>query len=109
MNWQSAPMRNLVQLALREDEAHSDITTETLISRRWKIRAEIRAKQGGVVAGLPLARLIFKTLDPRIRFSPTLKDGAAINSGKVIARVEGNAKSVLSAERPALNALQHLS
>ncbi|MFA5975591.1 MAG: carboxylating nicotinate-nucleotide diphosphorylase [Elusimicrobiota bacterium] len=109
MNWKNREILKLIQLGLHEDDARNDVTTNTLIAPARKVRAEICAKQHGVVAGLPLAQLFFQSLDPSIRFSTSLSDGATIHPGSVMAVVQGNARTVLSAERPALNALQHLS
>lgn len=109
MNWDAPEIRRLVRLALREDRSGRDVTTLALIPGAWRVRAEIRAQQQGVAAGLPLARIFFKALDRRTRFSLLIKDGDRVAPVTVMARIEGNARAVLSAERPALNALQHLS
>ena len=62
-----------------------------------------------MVAGLPLAEKIFRTISPRCRFHASIKDGAYVKAGRKLATVMGPARAILAGERPALNALQHLS
>ncbi len=109
MDWKSPAVQKLIALAFEEDHAKQDITTQTLIAPAWRVRAELRAKQTGVIAGLPLAEIFFKAFDRRTRFRRKKQDGDAVRPGDILAVVEGTARGVLSAERPALNALQHLS
>ncbi len=109
MDWNGPAIQKLIQLALHEDSARSDITTRILIDPAWRIEAMIVAKQTGVVAGLPLAKKFLQALDSSIQFKPTVLDGAYVRSGQRLATIKGRARSILSAERPALNALQHLS
>jgi nicotinate-nucleotide pyrophosphorylase (carboxylating) len=109
VNWNDRSITRLIKSALEEDAAAADITTRTLIPQTVRIEALIRAKQRGVVSGLPLAKRIFQTLDRTIQFSMRTQDGARVIPGKVLARISGSARSILSGERTALNALQHLS
>lgn len=109
MKFNTPEIITLVRLALKEDAARSDLTTRLLINPHWTLEAAIIAKNAGVVAGLPLAGMFFKSLDPSIRFHPAIHDGDHVRAGDCLATVKGKAGSVLSAERPALNALQHLS
>lgn len=103
-------LRPLVETALREDLGRAgDVTTNALIPSELQNLAMLRTRQAGVVAGLDLARLSFNSLDPCLVFTPLKKDGDAINAGDCLARVEGNAGNILSAERVALNFLCHLS
>ncbi|MFJ5487766.1 carboxylating nicotinate-nucleotide diphosphorylase [Hansschlegelia beijingensis] len=69
----------------------------------------IAARQTGRLAGLQLAEAAFHALDPGISFKAKVEDGARLTAGEVIARIEGPARAVLSAERTALNFLGHLS
>jgi len=80
-----------------------------LIDPTWRVRAAIVSHQFGVVAGLPLAALFLKTLDPAVRFESRTHDGTWVRPGQTLAVLYGKARSILSGERPALNALQHLS
>ena len=109
MFWNAPAIRALVRTALQEDSASSDITTQLLIDPHWRVRAEIVAHEKGVVAGLPLAGMFFRAFDPRVQFHAHVRDGARVRPQQVLATIRGRARSVLSAERPALNALQYLS
>jgi nicotinate-nucleotide pyrophosphorylase (carboxylating) len=109
VNWNTPEIQDLVRIALREDSAQSDITTKLLIDPRWRVEASIVSKGRGVVAGLPLAAKFFRALDPRTQFRPVVRDGAQVRPRQRLAVIKGRARSILSAERPALNALQHLS
>lgn len=95
--------------ALKEDIGSGDITSRTIIPKGQKAKARIIAKEAGIVAGLLVARDVFRTLDRSLRFSPKVKDGMKVKKGTVIAEVSGNARAILAGERVALNFLQHLS
>lgn len=99
----------IIRAALREDIGRGDITTNILFPKEKKINAAIVAKQKGVVAGLDVAELTFKALDPRIVFKPLLRDGEEVFHGVVLAYLKGSGKSILTAERTALNFLGKLS
>ena len=107
-NLQSAIL-NLIDLALAEDIGPGDVTSEAVLPPDLRLRAHIVAKQAGVVAGLPVAEAVFWRVDPSVRFTPRAEDGARVEAGTVLAEVEGPARSLLAAERTALNFLQHLS
>ncbi len=102
-------IQTLIRLALKEDSAASDITTRLLINPHSTVEATLVAKQSGVIAGLPFAKMLFQAFDRSIRFEPLTADGRRVKPQQVLARIRGKARSVLSAERPALNAIQHLS
>ncbi len=102
-------LQELVTRALEEDLGAGDITTGCLIPEGTRGVAAIIAKCTGVIAGLELARLVFRTLDPAIEFSIIKPDGSEIETGQVIARLSGAARGILMGERTALNFLQHLS
>jgi nicotinate-nucleotide pyrophosphorylase (carboxylating) len=109
MNWNSPAIKTLIALAFAEDASRTDVTTSLLIEPSWQTHAEIRAKQTGVVAGLPLAELFFKRVDRKLVVKTFLRDGARVSTGTCLLSIRGNARSILIGERPALNALQHLS
>ena len=109
VNWNAPEIKTLVRSALREDNARHDLTTRLLINPTWRIEAAIVAKQKGIVCGLPLAEKLLKAVDPTIRFAAAVSDGAPIKPGQRMVVLKGKASSILSGERPALNALQHLS
>ena len=98
-----------VRAALSEDLGRAgDITSQATIAPGSLARAELNAREEGVVAGLDLARAAFRLMDPEIRFEAFVKDGDRLSPGTVIAQVSGPARAVLSAERVALNFLMHL-
>ncbi|MBN3033139.1 MAG: carboxylating nicotinate-nucleotide diphosphorylase [Candidatus Saganbacteria bacterium] len=99
----------LVKLALAEDVGHGDITTRAVVDKEARAKAVVTVKEDGVIAGLGIAAEVFRHLDRRVRFSPRVRDGAAVKKGKVIAVVSGPARAILTGERTALNFLQHLS
>ena len=99
-----------VRAALREDlGAAGDITSAATIPADGRATASFGARKPGVLAGLPLAEATFRAVDPSVRFEGILRDGSRVAAGAVVARVAGNARAVLAAERVALNYLCHLS
>jgi len=102
-------VRGLIRSELPRDIGNGDITCSLLLSKKEKVRAEIIAQERGVISGIKVASLIFKTLDPSLIFRSGLKDGERVKKGKVIAEISGRANSILMAERTALNFLSHLS
>ena len=102
-------LNTLIDLALDEDIGDGDITSELLIPKKLRAKATILAKSDGVLAGIDLTRLVFVKVDPDLKFKASLKDGAKLNPGDIIATITGNAHSILKAERLALNFLQRLS
>ncbi len=103
------PPLNIIRHALEEDGAEADITTLCTVPAEQQAQASIIARQAGVIAGLTVAAATFRELDPQVSFEPLVEDGAAVQVGQVVARVSGPARSLLSAERVALNFLGHLS
>lgn len=99
----------IIRLAIAEDLGAGDVTTDSIMSVSARARARIEARARGVLAGLEVARLAFHELDPDIVFEATVKDGARIETGQILCSIEGRARAILSAERVALNLLQHLS
>ncbi|MDD4179679.1 MAG: carboxylating nicotinate-nucleotide diphosphorylase [Candidatus Margulisbacteria bacterium] len=99
----------MVKLALAEDVGSGDITTRAIVPAEQKATAIIRAKETGVLAGLDVAREVFRHVDHRIKFTAKARDGKEVKKGTVIAIVSGPARGILTGERVALNFLQHLS
>lgn len=100
----------LVRAALQEDIGPGDITTALCVPESATARATLLAKSPGVIAGLDVAALAFRLLDPEVRWQPRVEDGAVVgNKPTPIAEVVGNARALLSAERVALNFLQRMS
>lgn len=100
----------LIEIALQEDIGAGDITSEALFGgESLEKTGDIVAKQDLVVAGLEIARRVFLTVDHHLVWERFFEDGARVSKGGVVARVSGRFKSLLRAERTALNFLQHLS
>lgn len=99
----------IVHAALAEDLGRAGDVTAALIDADARLAAVFVVRSAGVVAGLACARLAIHALDPAARFEAAVEDGAAVAAGAVLARVEGKARAILSAERVALNLLGRLS
>lgn len=99
----------IVKLALREDVGSRDITTSSIIPHGKHIHAEIEAEEDGVLCGIEVAERVFRHVDEHLRVLPVAKDGEWLEKGREIAYIDGNAASILIAERTALNFLGHLS
>jgi nicotinate-nucleotide pyrophosphorylase (carboxylating) len=100
----------LVRAALLEDLGRAgDITTDAIVPATARATTALVARQAGVVAGLDLALLAFKLIDPTILASVERSDGSRVSAGDVIAAVTGPARGILTGERVALNFLSHLS
>ncbi len=100
---------NVVILALREDIGSGDITTASIVPADKKVKAKITAKEPGIICGMGIAHLVFKSVDKAIQVTAKVKEGARVPAGKVIAVVAGPARGILTAERTALNFLQRMS
>jgi nicotinate-nucleotide pyrophosphorylase (carboxylating) len=99
-----------VAAALQEDLGLAgDITTDATVARAARAKGLIGARKAGIVAGLQLVETAFKLLDPDAVIAIVVPDGGNVAAGSVIARVSGNARALLTAERVAMNFLGHLS
>lgn len=100
----------LVRAALLEDLGRrGDITTDAIVPAEARTETALVARQSGLVAGLDLALLAFRLVDPSIVVAVERPDGSRLSPGDVIATVTGPARGILTAERVALNFLCHLS
>ncbi len=100
---------DLIQRALDEDGADADITTLSTVPEDQQASALLIARQAGVVAGLAVAAETFRLLDVQVTIELLVEDGATVQPGEILASLSGSARSLLSAERVALNFLGHLS
>jgi nicotinate-nucleotide pyrophosphorylase (carboxylating) len=100
--------RPLLEWALAEDLGPGDATTPLLIPAGREGEAVIEARQPLVVCGLSLAAAVFETLDPGITFAAEARDGEQRSPGEPLARIFGSLRSLLAAERTALNFLGRL-
>lgn len=105
----TADIESSIQRALSEDLGDGDATTNSIVSPDARLEGLIKAKQQGVVAGLKVAAAVFNALDQKIEFQPSVQDGAFVDNGVVVAAISGPARSILTAERTALNFLGRMS
>jgi len=106
---QELTINKIIQIALQEDIGKGDITTRLVIQKKKRVEAAIIAKEKGILAGIDIARQVFRAVDKKVQFIAKKKDGEQLNPRMIIAWVKGEARSILRAERTALNFLQHLS
>lgn len=99
----------LVKLALEEDIGSGDVTADYFVPTGKRARAFVRVRNEGVISGVDLAAEVFLTVDPELRVEVMIEDGAKVGAGALVMSIEGEARSILSAERSALNFLQRLS
>ena len=103
-------VQEFVRRVLAEDMGSGgDVTSAATISADARFEAEMNCRQPIVVAGLEVAEAFFRELDLDVRIDRLVNDGEAVGAGTVLMRLQGNARAMLTAERSALNTLQHLS
>jgi nicotinate-nucleotide pyrophosphorylase (carboxylating) len=102
-------MLRMLDWALEEDLGRGDCTSNSSVPATLSHEGFILAKEAGVVAGIEVAREVFKRVDPEVVFEANVADGAAVEVGDVVIRIEGNARSILASERLALNFMQRMS
>ncbi len=99
----------LIDLALDEDLGRGDVTSEAIFSSHEMAQAIILAKSELVLSGLDVAMAVFQSVDRRLATTPLFSDGSLIHPHTQVLRIEGPLRSILAAERTALNFLQRLS
>ncbi len=99
----------LIQLALAEDLGQGDVTSRYFIPEERRASAFVASRGVGVVSGISLAASVFSTVDPTLEVEILSADGCHVGAGAMLIRVAGSARSILTAERTALNFLQRLS
>jgi len=98
-----------IKCALEEDIGTGDVTTDTIVPAGASLRGRIVAKQGGVVAGLYIAKQVMLALSERVTFDAKVDDGSRVTRRTVLADVDGPARVLLTGERVALNFLGRMS
>ena len=101
--------QNMINIALAEDVAGNDITTNLVIPSDMVGKGSFVVKGSGMLAGIEVAGIVLGTVDPSLNFTALMRDGYTLAYGDVVAVVEGNLASIFRAERVALNLLQRLS
>jgi nicotinate-nucleotide pyrophosphorylase (carboxylating) len=104
-----AIIREAAARALGEDRGPADITTLACIKFETQASARIFAKEGCVLAGMPVAGQVFREQDATLVLTAKAEDGSSLKPGDTVLEINGSAASILTAERSALNFLQHLS
>jgi len=103
-------INSIVKQALKEDlRPNGDITTKLISFKDKKAKAKIIAKQDGVIAGLDFCKAAFKIVGKESVFVSKVKDGSKVKKNKVIAEIKAKTETILTAERTALNFLNHAS
>jgi nicotinate-nucleotide pyrophosphorylase (carboxylating) len=102
-------VEKIVELALLEDLGEGDITAQATVPEKTRAVGIIRAKETCVLSGTRAAKLVFERVDSRISYVAKTEDGSSLSTGDEIAEISGPARSILSAERVALNFVMHLS
>ena len=99
----------LVKLALEEDFGDGDVTSTYFVPEELQARALMRPRTAGVLSGVTVAAAVFKAVDPSLHVEVYLHDGERVSPGAIVMMIEGKARSILGAERTALNFIQRLS
>ena len=102
-------MLRMLDWALEEDLGRGDCTSNSSVPATLSHEGFILAKEAGVVAGIEVAREVFKRVDLEVVFEAKVADGASVEVGDVVIRIQGNARSILASERLALNFMQRMS
>lgn len=103
-------LMDFIRRTLGEDLGQGgDVTSKATIAEDARFTAEMNARQEIVVAGMEIAAGFFRAIDGNVRIEQLVEDGARVQLGAVLMRLQGNARAMLAAERSALNTLQHLS
>lgn len=100
---------SIIRVALGEDMPQGDITSESIVPSDSESEAIILAKEGGVLAGIEVARRVFELINPAITLEKNIEDGHDFQKGQRISWIRGHSISLLKGERTALNFLQRLS
>jgi nicotinate-nucleotide pyrophosphorylase (carboxylating) len=101
--------RRVIEAALAEDVGSGDVTSSAVIPENVRFHGVLRARHAMVIAGLPVAREVFRIVVPDASFRALIADGDAVAPGAILAEIDGPARGLLTAERTALNLLQILS
>lgn len=98
-----------IHRALQEDIGEGDATSASIIPAEAQMTGQIIAKQAGIIAGLDVAQAVYDSFDPRVDFRAQAAEGARVTNRQVVATLSGPARSLLTAERTALNFLGRAS
>lgn len=99
----------LIDLAIEEDIATGDVTTNSIIPEHSRAVAELKMKADGVISGLDVVRRVFERFEKDVIWTPLVKDGDSVRKGDIILRIEASYRCLLLGERLSLNILQRMS
>lgn len=99
----------LIDLAIEEDIATGDVTTDSIIPAHARAVAEMKMKADGIISGLSVARKVYEKFESDILWDPKVKDGDPVKKGDIILRIEASYRCLLLGERLSLNILQRMS
>lgn len=102
-------VKEVIKLAISEDEGHGDVTSLLVVPPNKQSTANIVAKEDFILAGMPFVRQVFTTVDQDMKLKVFFVEGSPVKKGDIIAEVKGKARSLLLAERLSLNILQRVS
>ena len=102
-------LHKFIKNALKEDIGDGDHSSLATIQRNIKSKAQLLIKDKGIIAGIKLAEMIFKTVDNNLKIITNVDDGDKVSNGDIAFIVEGSCISILTAERLVLNCMQHMS
>ncbi len=99
----------LIDLAIEEDIATGDVTTNSIIPEQSRAVAEMKMKADGIISGLAVAKRVYERFEKDIRWEPKVKDGDSVKKGDIIIRIEASHRCLLLGERLSLNIMQRMS
>jgi nicotinate-nucleotide pyrophosphorylase (carboxylating) len=105
---QGDDISRIVRTALLEDAPCGDITSNTTVSKDTKAQGHVISRGSYIVSGIDVARQVYLHVDKKIKFTPFFKNGQMVKKGQKLYSVKGNARSILLAERTALNIISHM-
>src|SRR3546814_15051769 len=102
-------MHQFIQLAIREDVGDGDHTSLSTIPKGAQGKAHILIKESGILAGVEVAKAIFKEIDPELELTIFFEDGQEVDPGDIVIEIYGSVHRILLAERLVLNVMQRMS
>ena len=106
---ENAQIQRAIEIALEEDIGSGDATSNATLPEDLVYNGRFLIKAPGIIAGLNIAEMVFKQVDEQIILTSLVADGTAVSPGDIIATISGPARSLLTAERTALNFMQRMS
>ena len=102
-------IKKFIKLSIEEDCHDGDHTSLACIHGESIGRAKLLVKEGGIIAGVELAEMIFNEIDANIKFNKLISDGQKINKNDIVFTIEGSERNILKSERLVLNCMQRMS